>query len=183
MIRLKRWLIKIIVITLLAVYGICVIRVNSKYPQTKVEIVGLNQCIEYQGADVLITDGYVMNETDINRYFSWEKEHYGGCIGIVADVLIENNSFTEKKVDLTALIFESGGWKNAIHYMAFTKLNEDNEKMSFNPILQPGENIQLKLPTFVAPIHMRESQWDGFLERDIYLTFSLYPEKLMAELF
>lgn len=55
--------------------------------------------------------------------------------------------------------------------------------MSFNPILQPGENIQLKLPTFVAPIHMRESQWDGFLERDIYLTFSLYPEKLMAKLF
>ena len=93
-------------ITLLVVYGICVIRVNSKYPQTKVGIVGLNKCIEYQGADILITDSYIMDETDINRYFSWEKENYGGCIGIVADVLIENNSFTEKKVDLTALIFE-----------------------------------------------------------------------------
>lgn len=180
MIKLKKCLIKIIPIILLVVYGMCVIRINRKYPQTKVEIVGLDQCIQYQGVDVLITDNYVMNETDINQYFSWEKEHYGGCIGIVADVLIENNSSTEKKVDLTALIFESGGWKNAIHYMAFTKLNEGNEKMSFNPILQPGENIQLKLPTFAAPIHMRESQWDAFLERDIYLTFSLYPEKLMA---
>lgn len=178
----RKSLIKMLLIIFLIVYGICVIQVNMKYPQTKIRIVEPKQCIEYQGATVSIENFYIMNKAEIDKYFSWERDNYGNCIGIVSEISIKNNSAAEKKVDLTALIFESGGWKNALHYMAFTKLNEGNENMSLNPVLQPGENIKLKLPTFVAPIHMRESQWDDFLTRDVYLTFSLYPEKCMVKL-
>ncbi|WP_418746904.1 hypothetical protein [Frisingicoccus sp.] len=177
----RKSLIKMLIIIFLIVYGICVIQVNMKYPQTKIRIVEPKQCIEYQGTTVSIENFYIMNKADINQYFSWERDNYGDCIGIMSEISIKNDSATEKKVDLTSLIFESGGWKNAIHYMAFTKLNE-GKNMSLNPVLHPGETIKLKLPTFAAPIHMRKSQWKNFLMRDVYLTFSLYPEKCMAKL-
>ena len=180
---LKKRLAIIIAVLLFAVYTMCVINVNRKYPQTEVKVLGVNETIGYQGTEISVTDAHIMEDTDIDKYFSWEKEHYGGCIGIVADVLIENISSDEKKVDMTSLIFESGGWKNAIHYVAFSKINADNEKLSLSPVLQPGERIELKLPTFVSPVHMRESQWENFMKRNVYLTFSLYPEKLMVLLY
>ena len=182
MMRLRKRLAAIIAAALFAVYIMCVINVNRKYPQTEVRVVDMNKPIEYQGLEISVTDTHIMEDTDIDKYFSGEKEHYGGCIGIVADILIENSSSDEKKIDLTSLIFESGAWKNAIHYVAFSKINAENKKMSLNPVLQSGERIELRLPTFVVPVHMRQSQWEDFLKRNVYLTFSLYPEKLMVRL-
>lgn len=161
---------------------ICIVKINVEFPATKEKIVGLNEKIIYDGVDIAVISAEIMDEEEKKLFFSEEIKNYGECEGIIAEINLENNSAEAQEVNLSALIFESGAWKNAIHYMAFAKLNKKNEKISLNPWLEPGEGMQLKLLTFAAPIHMREKQWIRFLDRDIYLTFSLYPEKIMVKL-
>ena len=171
-----------VMIVVVVLYGVCVINVNKKYPETKEKILLLNQSFEYQNVEISVTDFWIMSEEDQQEYYGSEINHYGDCVGLNVRIIIENNTNREQKVDITPLIFESGAWKNSIHYLAFTKLNAGNEKMSFNPRLGPGERMELILSTFVAPIHMREKQWMDFLEREMYLVCSLYPEKVMVKL-
>ena len=171
-----------VMIVVVVLYGVCVINVNKKYPETKEKILLLNQSFEYQNVEISVTDFWIMSEEDKQEYYGPEINHYGDCVGLNVRIIIENNTNREQKVDITPLIFESGAWKNAIHYLAFTKLNAGNEKMSFNPRLGPGERMELILSTFAAPIHMREKQWMDFLEREMYLVCSLYPEKVMVKL-
>ena len=96
----RKSLIKMLIIIFLIVYGICVIQVNMKYPQTKIRIVEPKQCIEYQGTTVSIENFYIMNKADIDQYFSWERDNYGDCIGIMSEISIKNDSATEKKSTL-----------------------------------------------------------------------------------
>lgn len=164
------------------IYGLCVIRINSKYPPATENIRTLNQTFEYQNIHMTITHFKFMNEDETATYYEAEIKNYGSCLGIHAEILLENTSDTTQTIDLTPLIFESGAWKNAVHYAAFIKLNAENEKMSLHPTLSPRETLSLILPSFVSGIHMRNKQWSAFPNRDIYLTFSLYPEKLMVKL-
>lgn len=65
----RKSLIKMLIIIFLIVYGICVIQVNMKYPQTKIRIVEPKQCIEYQGTTVSIENFYIMNQSGYRSIF------------------------------------------------------------------------------------------------------------------
>ena len=51
-----------VMIVVVVLYGVCVINVNKKYPETKEEILLLNQSFEYQNVEISVTDFWIMSE-------------------------------------------------------------------------------------------------------------------------
>ena len=50
-----------VMIVVVVLYGVCVINVNKKYPETKEKILLLNQSFEYQNVEISVTDFWIMS--------------------------------------------------------------------------------------------------------------------------
>lgn len=153
-------------------------QLNRQYPPPEIETYAHLQPVKYNDIELVLNHSAFLQEEEIKTVLIEELEEGFTPKMIVLDVTVTNTAETEQTMDFTPFILESGAWKNAVHMMAFLRLNDGAKTApTMTPILQPGESLTLRLPFLMMPSQFSERKWDAVEERSYELVLSLYPKK------
>lgn len=154
----------IAIVFFLIVFAYKVYAINKKYQQPRIVKYDINEQFTLDNCTYTVTD-YRMDDVDSTR-----KMVYVG-------LTIKNTSTTVQTIELSKFSIESYGVNNDINMESFSECN-DNKYLYFD--IQPGEEETYTLPYNLPRIMMKKRIWNELHTRDLYLIFSLVPEKVMV---
>ena len=175
---MKKFLLTVMAVVLLIVWGTCVYRVNDLIPQ-------VSQSIYPGGEWVLWKDGVELNVKGM-RFMEDEEIRSAGKIPDEAlfpyemrllwvETCFRNTQEQEVTMDMLDLGAESAGWSNIPDVDYYQYLGEKEKMLKVR--LQPGEEVTYELPYLLLKVNFTESEWRQAEQKEYYITWSLYPEK------
>lgn len=174
-----------LVFLLLIFWFICVIRINLKYPDPKIQKHELNEVAELDGFEVSVSKMEFLDEGSTKELFADEIERYGDCRCILVYITVKNNRSEKARIELYPFVLESDAWKNSVIMSAFLKVNEEyvtEGRATLQPEIEAGGTYECILTYSIAKVSFTENQWKGLKNRNYNLVLSLYPVKKSIQL-
>lgn len=156
-------------------------RINQKYPQAAVEIVGMEEPIETDGVEMLVKNAHFYTTEELERLQVPEEIIYSdGLCMITFEVQIKNVSGESKKVEAAYRRIETLGWSGGVGLHALAYFYQDNMQSVFELADQETRSINLAFP--IIPRSFTKKDWEHIQEKQYYYVLSFYPTKKMIRL-
>ncbi len=181
--NVKKGLLIVIVLILIMMWGIGVYRVNTQIPQVKKSVFQSGEWIPWKdGMEIKVQGMHFMEDDEIRKNGRIPEESlYSYEMRLLwAEICVRNRGEKESLFDALDLGAESDGWSN-IPDVEFYQYFCDAEKGLYNN-LQPGEEMTYELPYLLLRANFRDSEWEKAEQKQYYITWSLYPEKLSVSI-
>lgn len=153
------------------------VRINQKYPQTKVQEIALGKEADMEkGISLTVKETqWLTNEEFIEKYGeNIDVNNETDARVILVDVLVKNNTNAEKNVEYINLYLEKQGYCNGLALDTFMELS-DAEKVG-EP-LKSKEEYQAKLAFVIYGYQFKKADWKKVEKEKFYLVNKRYPVK------
>lgn len=154
--------------------------INRKIPPTKLISTEVGDKIEFQ-EDIYISvvSSELLSEQETQENMKDIGNVLLGVRYLKVELLLENQSKEEKEVIMTDLNMESFGMSNGISLEGTKVLSEDG---TIRPKVEPMSEKEVTVVYEVLSNSITEREWKHIEDREIWLTFTQYPEKKMLQL-
>lgn len=154
--------------------------INRKIPPTKLISTEVGDKIEFQ-EDIYISvvSSELLSEQETQENMKDIGNVLLGVRYLKVELLLENQSKEEKEVIMTDLNMESLGMSNGISLEGTKVLSEDG---TIRPKVEPMSEKEVTVVYEVLSNSITEREWTHIEDREIWLTFTQYPEKKMLQL-
>lgn len=154
--------------------------INRKIPPTKLISTEVGDKIEFQ-EDIYISvvSSELLSEQETQENMKDIGNVLLGVRYLKVELLLENQSKEEKEVIMTDLNMESLGMSNGISLEGTKVLSEDG---TIRPKVEPMSEKEVTVVYEVLSNSITEREWKHIEDREIWLTFTQYPEKKMLQL-
>lgn len=159
-------------------------RINKIFPQRKEVVVEKGEFIKYdEGVSISVKDKKWLSEKETeqrikNLRFDDQWQHK------IMDVTfsIKNETDEKKKISFTDLYLETLGVANGLVLQLCTSDHSDYSNLRKEKELEPGEQKEVTIPYMMVSLHFQKKDWENIENRDFWITFSSYPEKIYLRL-
>lgn len=176
----KRVIVGICVIAGCILMGILIyhtVRVNRKYPQTKVQEVSVGKEAD-MGKDISLTvkgTTWLTNEEFIKEYGkNSDVDGETDARVILVDVLIKNHSNTEQIIDYYSIYLEKQGYYNGLALDTFMEISDGK---TVGEPLKSQEESQIRLAYVIYGYQFKKADGKTVEGQRFYLVNSRYPVK------
>lgn len=154
--------------------------INRKIPPTKLISTEVGDKIEFQ-EDIYISvvSSELLSEQETQKNMKDIGKILLGVRYLKVELLLENQSKEEKEVIMTDLNMESFGMSNGISLEGTKVLSEDG---TIRPKVEPMSEKEVTVVYEVLSNSISKREWKHIEDREIWLTFTQYPEKKMLKL-
>lgn len=172
---------------LLLVVGIITagyVRINHQFPRSSEKKIKMGEFVEFQEGIYLKIDRVDLL-TDQEREELYNKtEETPICESKIWNVhfILENRTNEDKNYEMTSLNLETQGGSTGISALFLSILKaEDGESLQGHGIIKPGERKEVICPYVLLSDYFTKEQWNDIENREKWITFASYPEKVMMQ--
>ncbi len=189
--KVKKIIVLLLVICVTLTYFIMFYNVNALYPQNKRTVYEFGDMFAAQNAEFKAIDSDFLTKDDIKNdkeltefledntdYF---KSDYYSDIDLnlaLIEIAVKNPTQEAMDIDLTAFHLESGAFSLQFYFPLMLYYNDFGMYINLNG----GEEKVIKVPVPVSSVQFLNYNANEIKNKKYYLVYSLYPEKLMAEI-
>lgn len=178
---MKKIILSIIGILCIAAVACGYININKRFPKTKEIRTPLGEQVEFQDDVWIAVDKKeLLTEEESKRIYKQLNDKLQMDRRILRVTLtLENKSSEKKETILTDLNMESRGMSNGIYSMPGIGIEGYDSVIQE---LEAGESRQIMFSFNVLSSDCSKKEWQKIDEKEIWLTYTAYPEKHILEL-
>lgn len=178
---MKKKICFVLTIALVAVAIMGYIKVNREFPRAKEIMTPVGECAEYQEEVFLsVLEKRIWTAQETEQFFEKYDEEITNPVKMLEVTMeLENISKQEKQITLHELNLEMVGFHSVIINMEVLSSDTD-DKLVQN--LQPQEKRRIRALYQIVLYPFAKTDWDKLVEKDMWLTYRLYPNKRMLSL-
>lgn len=157
------------------------IKVNREFPRAKEIMTPLGEQTEYQEEVFLsVLEKRIWTAKETEQFFQKYDEELTNPVKMLEVTMeLENISKQEKQITLHELNLEMLGFHTVIINVEVLSSDKD-DKLVQNLKSQEKRRIRVLYQMVLYPF--AKTDWDKFEEKDMWLTYRLYPNKRMLSL-
>ncbi len=158
-----------------AIVSVLIVRVNVKYPNSKICKINKGETVEFNSLLYKIEESNFYTKEQTLEY--WPNETFDDYYGYYIKIEIENIGSENHKIELSDFQLVSDiAFTQAVDLQVFLDINDKNirEKMT----LKKGDSVTCILPFLIVKNNFTAHQWENLKNEKYRLVLSLYPSKI-----
>lgn len=172
---MKKVILSLACISIALFVSLRIYSVNKQFQREDSIVYQLGDILTLGEIELRITECHFMDLDEQTEYKQYIGDDSEAVECLVLDYYIKNTSEEPVHFENSFLSLGSGAWRQQIHYELFLALNSGASL--FDSILDPGEEINLKLPFLLMNYQFTSKDWDNIYDRQFILYITLFPIK------